>query len=98
MHTHSLSRVLRRSTVKPADEDDADAAAMLSESEEDEYTSSSYATYPISPPHSSYAYHSPTDDDYASVVTPLDIVPRQGKNRVRRVSRGGIAWGTTTWV
>lgn len=87
MHSSSLARVLRRG-VKAADNEDADEAAVISESE-DEMMNSSYSTsYPISPPHANYAYSSPTDDDYASIVTPFEIIPRQGvKNRVRRVSR-----------
>lgn len=79
--------------MKPADDDeddDGNASAASSQSDdEDAYNTSSYASYPISPPHANYAYHSPVDDDYSSIVTPREIVPRQGKSRVRRVSRGG---------
>lgn len=75
--------------MKTAEEEEEDEhAGALSEGEADDF-STSYATgYPISPAHANYAYHSPTDDDYGSIPASFEVVPRQGKNRVRRVSRG----------
>lgn len=97
MRTSSISRsILRRSSVKPADEEDDDGGAILSDNEGSENDDSiivndSYTSgYPISPMHSNYAYHSPTDDDYM-IATPREVVPRQGTGRVRRVSRGEFA-------
>ena len=88
MYTNSFSRILQRSKLKRAEEEDDQASAAASESDEEDQMTNSYAGYPISPPHANYSYHSPTDDEYASMVTPREIVPRQGKNMVRRVSRG----------
>jgi hypothetical protein len=80
--------------VKPADEEDDDGSAIVSDNDGSENDDSiivndSYTSgYPISPMHTQYAYHSPTDDDYVAISTPREVVPRQGTGRVRRVSRG----------
>lgn len=93
MRTSSISRsILRRSAVKPADEEDEDGSAILSENEASDNDTSfidhdSYTSGYVSPLHSTYAYHSPTDEDYM-IATPREVVPRQGAGRVRRVSRG----------
>jgi hypothetical protein len=89
MHSASRSRnILRRSQVKSAEEEENDESAILSDNDADDFSGSYTTGYPISPAHANYAYHSPTDDDYTSITTPFEVVPRQGKNRVRRVSRG----------
>lgn len=88
----SLLRFLRRSQVKPADEEedfDDNASISSGDGDEDYQDINNSFSYPISPLHNHYSYHSPTDDDYTNIVSPREIVPRQGKSRVRRVSRGG---------
>lgn len=89
MHSSSRSRnILRRSQVKAAEEEaEEDQSAILSDNEQDDFSASYASGYPISSPQANYAYHTPMDDDYASIPTPFEVVPRQGKNRVRRVSR-----------
>lgn len=78
--------------MKAAEEEaEEDQSAVLSDNEQDDFSSSYAAGYPISSPQAHYAYHTPTDDDYTSIITPFEVVPRQGKNRVRRVSRGKVA-------
>lgn len=89
MHASSRSRnILRRSQVKPAEEEEEEATNMLSDHENDDYSTSYISGYPMSSAQANYAYHTPTDDEYTSIATPFEVVPRQGKNRVRRVSRG----------
>ncbi|CAD6564688.1 MAG: hypothetical protein CYPHOPRED_004621 [Cyphobasidiales sp. Tagirdzhanova-0007] len=88
LHSNSLSRILRLSKAKPANEEedvDEDDLLSVSESDEDEHAGHSYSGYAISSPHANYSYHSPTDDEYASMVTPREIVPRQGRNKGLRI-------------
>lgn len=91
MHSSSRSRnILRRSQVKPAEEEaEEDHSAILSDNERDDFSNSYASGYPLSSAQANYAYHTPMDDEYTSISTPFEVVPRQGKNRVRRVSRGG---------
>jgi hypothetical protein len=90
MHSSSRSRnILRRSHVKAAEEEaEEDQSAILSDNEHDDFSTSYASGYPISSAQSNYAYHTPMDDEYTGIATPFEVVPRQGKNRVRRVSRG----------
>lgn len=84
---HSSRGILRRSQIKPAEEEE-EAAVVPSDTEYDDFSASYMSGYPISSAQANYAYHTPTDDEYTSISTPYEVVPRQGKNRVRRVSRG----------